>query len=200
MWLWSLSLLQSWSWWWLVIIAGLWVKQSGYLLVLLQNYRVIMVLMAALLLLPSSEGKEQMKGLVPECMAKPKTVVVLWFILPFFSALMFSGAGEFIQTPRPTRVQLEETGNFWCLARANTVYWVINDSDIIPPDIQWTSDYTEDGFNMTLVVPAVEKYNNSLIKCCLYVYYTQDNQIQNCSEAASLVIEGKIKYKLTLMY
>lgn len=112
---------------------------------------------------------------------------------------MFSGTGEFIQTPRSTQVQLEEDGKFLCRARATTVYWVINDSDIIPPDIQWTRNYAKDGFNMTLVVPAVEKYNNSLIKCCLYVY-TQNNQIQNCSEAASLVIKGKIKYKLTLMY
>lgn len=112
---------------------------------------------------------------------------------------MFSGTGEFIQTPRSTQVQLEEYGKFLCLARATTVYWVINDSDIIPRDIQWTRNYTEDGVNMTLVVPAVEKYNNSLIKCCLYVY-TQDNQVWNCSEAASLVIEGKIKYKVTLMY
>lgn len=99
----------------------------------------------------------------------------------------------FIEEPSSTCVQLlsEEDAMFSCVAIATTVHCKINGSSDIPSDINCTETWTEDGLKkiMTVVVPALKKYNNTLVQCCLY------NRISRqvvCSEPAVLIIiEGK---------
>lgn len=102
---------------------------------------------------------------------------------------MFAGAGNIMRVPMSVHVQLEENGTFWCLATTNAtaVYWIINGSANITADIRQTKTLTDDGFNLTMVVPGVKTYNNTLVQCCLYI----QGQGQNCSEAVVMMIQGE---------
>lgn len=102
---------------------------------------------------------------------------------------MFAGAGSIIRIPMSVHVQLKENGTFWCLASTNATaaYWIINGSVNITADIRQTKTLTDDGFNLTMVVPGVEMYNNTLVQCCLYIR----GQDPVCSEAAVMMIQGE---------
>jgi len=116
----------------------------------------------------------------------------VWCYTVYSIALLTSaGAWELIQAPVSARVRLEEDAIFSCRARATSVYYAINGSKYTPSDIRWTRNLTDDGFNMTLVIPGVKKYNNTRVRCCLNIRSQRD---PICSEVAHLVIEGKLNY------
>jgi len=87
-------------------------------------------------------------------------------------------------------MQFPVSGNvtFTCVAAATAVDWKINGSFNKPPDIDYQETWTDGRINMTVVVPALMKYNNSSVECCLY---TRSGQFWSCSKPAFLIIEGK---------
>jgi len=79
---------------------------------------------------------------------------------------------------------------FTCVAAATTVHCEINGSSNTPPDIDCKVTQTADGHkNMTVVVPALKKYNNTLVQCCLY---NRSAQFWFCSKPAVLIIEDDV--------
>ena len=118
----------------------------------------------------------------------------IWICIPSLCYTVFTSpmsAGAFTQVPVSTYVQLEEDGIFSCRARATTLYCVINGSDVIPQDIRSTLNLTDNEFHLTVVVPGVKEYNNTLVQCCLY---NRGQQETICSENASLLIEGNLGF------